>query len=307
MTAVPEVSAIIPTYNRRQLVVRAIQSALAQTRAVEEIIVIDDGSTDGTGEALAAEFGDRIVYVRQANAGVSTARNRGMAMARGRYFALLDSDDEWLPEKTARQVEWLETHADFGMVLCDVDRIDAERRPIDVFRRRDVIREDGWVLGMVLQDPALAPVSAMFRREVFADVGGFDESLATAEDLDFHLRVASRWQIGVVEEVLARAIRGHDGLSALERTYDDYTTVIERAVAAAGDRVPSAERQRALAAAYLRNARGAIFRNRFRDAWRWTRKATRTSSEAGIRNDARRTRVLALKRLAVNLLRRKRS
>ena len=299
------VSAIIPTYNRRQLVLRAIHSALAQTQTVEEIIVIDDGSTDGTGEALAAEFGDRIVYARQANAGVSAARNRGMAMARGRYFALLDSDDEWLPDKTARQLEWLEAHPDFGMVLCDVERIDADRRPIDVFRRRDVIPEDGWVLGRVLQDPALAPVSAMFRREVFADIGGFDESLATAEDLDFHLRVASRWQVGVVEEVLARAIRGHDGLSALERTYDDYTLVIERAVAGAGDGIPAADRQRALAAAYLRNARGAIFANRFGDAWRWTRKATRTSADAGIRNDARGTRLLALKRLAVNLLRRK--
>lgn len=285
---------------------RAIHSALAQTRPVEEIIVIDDGSTDGTGEALSAEFGDRIVYVRQANAGVSAARNRGMAMARGRYFALLDSDDEWLPEKTARQVAWLEAHADFGMVLCDVERIDAARQPIDVFRRRDVIDRDGWVLGKVLQDPALAPVSAMFRREVFADVGGFDEALATAEDLDFHLRVASRWQIGVVEEVLARAIRGNDGLSALSRTYADYTLVIERAVAAAGDRVPAADRQRALASAYLRNARGAVFENRHRDAWQWTRKATRTSSEPSIRRNARSMRVLALKRIALNLLRRKR-
>ena len=296
------VSAIIPTYNRRELVLRAIRSALAQTRAVEEIIVVDDGSTDGTGEALAAEFGDRIVYVRQANAGVSAARNRGMAMARGRFFALLDSDDEWMPEKTARQLEFLETHADFGMVLCDVERVDREGRPIDRFRRREVIPEDGWVLDKVLQDPALAPVSAMFRREVVADIGGFDEALATAEDLDFHLRVASKWPIGVVDEVLARAIRGHDGLSSLARTYDDYTRVIERAVATAENQVPLADRQRALAAAYLRNARGAVFDNRFRDAWRWTRKAKRTSSDARIARDARSTRMLALKRMLLNLL-----
>ncbi len=115
---------------------RAIRSALAQTHPVDEIIVVDDGSTDGTGNALREEFGDRIVYVHQANAGVSAARNRGMAIARGRYLALLDSDDEWLPEKTARQVEWLDAHPDFGMVLCDVVRTDADGRPIDLLGRR---------------------------------------------------------------------------------------------------------------------------------------------------------------------------
>jgi glycosyltransferase involved in cell wall biosynthesis len=282
----------------------AIRTALEQTLRVDEIIVIDDGSTDGTGEALQAEFGDRIIYVRQANAGVSAARNRGMAMARGRYFALLDSDDEWLPEKTARQVAWLDAHPDFGMVLCDVERIDSARAPIDRFNRRAIIPEDGWVLPWVLQDPALAPVSVMFRREVYADIGGFDESLATAEDLDFHLRIARRWQIGVIEDVLARAIRGHEGLSALSRTYDDYTTVIERAVADAGDLVPDIDRRRALAAVYLRNARGALFENRFRDALQWGRKASRTSTDARIRRDVRATAVLALKRLAIRLVRR---
>jgi glycosyltransferase involved in cell wall biosynthesis len=304
MTTVPEVSAIIPTYNRRELVVRAVHSALEQTRPVDEIIVVDDGSTDGSGDALVAEFGDRIIYVRQANAGVSAARNRGMAMARSRYIALLDSDDEWLPEKTALQVDWLDAHPDFGMVLCDVERVDSDGRTIDRFRRRETIREDGWVLGSVLQDPALAPVSAMFRREVFTDIGGFDESLATAEDLDFHLRVAARWQIGVIDAVLARALRGHDGLSSLSRTYDDYTTVIERAVASAEDKVPAEVGQRALAAAYLRNARGAIFENRFGDAHRWIRTARKTSADPDIRRQARATRILALKRLALKLLRR---
>jgi glycosyltransferase involved in cell wall biosynthesis len=294
----PDVSAIIPTWNRRDLVSHAIRSALAQTRAVEEIIVVDDGSTDGTGEALAAEFGDRIVYVRQANAGVSAARNRGMAMARGRYLALLDSDDEWLPEKTARQVEWLDAHPDFGMVLCDVERIDAERRRIDFLGRRAILPQDGWVLPQVLANPALAPVSAMFRREVYDDIGGFDESLGTAEDLDFHLRVARRWQIGVVDEPLARAIRGHDGLSALSRTYEDYTRVIERAVAAAVDVVDLADREHALAATYLRNARGMLFENRWRDAWQWGHKAWRTSRAPAVRRDARALAWLALRRLA---------
>ena len=123
--------------------VRAIDSALAQTRRVDEIVVVDDGSTDGTEAVLRERYGDRIRYVHQANAGVSAARNHGMAIAQGRYFALLDSDDEWLPEKTARQVEWMQAHPDFGMVLCDVERVDGEHRLIDIFRRRDTIKEDG--------------------------------------------------------------------------------------------------------------------------------------------------------------------
>ena len=282
-----------------------MRSVLAQTRPVEEIIVVDDGSTDGSGDALHAEFGDRVITVRQANAGVSAARNRGMALARGRYLALLDSDDEWLPEKTARQVAFLEAHPDFGMVLCDVERIDADRRTIDFLGRRAILPEDGWVLPRVLANPALAPVSAMFRREVFEDVGGFDESLRTAEDLDFHLRIARRWPIGVVDAPLARAIRGHDGLSALAQTYDDYTRVIERAVEGAAGIVSDDERARALAAAYLRNARGMLFADRWRDAWHWGAKAWRTSAHPAVRADARAVARLALRRAASRLLGRK--
>ena len=306
-TAGPEVSAIIPTWNRRELVAHAIRGVLAQTRPVEEIIVVDDGSTDGTGEALAAEFGDRIVYVRQPNAGVSAARNRGLSIARGRYLALLDSDDEWLPGKTARQVEWLEAHPDFGMVLCDVERIDAERRRIDFLGRRAILPEDGWVLAEVLANPALAPVSAMFRREVYADVGGFDESLRTAEDLDFHLRIARRWQIGVVDEPLARAIRGHDGLSSLAQTYDDYTRVMERAVAGASEMVPQALRDRALATTYLRNARGMLFAGRWRDAWTWARKASRTSRDRAVQREVRGLWKVAARRFAGSLVRRRKA
>ena len=82
---------------------------------------------DGTGEALQARYGDRIRYHWQPNAGVSAARNTGMSIATGRYFALLDSDDLWHPEKTARQCEWLDAHPDFGLVLCDVVRVDGGR------------------------------------------------------------------------------------------------------------------------------------------------------------------------------------
>ena len=293
-----EVSAIIPTYNRRELVQRAIDSVLAQTRRIDEIIVIDDGSTDGTGDALRARYGERIRYHWQANAGVSAARNAGMAIARGRYFALLDSDDAWRAEKTARQVAWLDAHPDFGMVLCDVVRVDADRKPYDVFHRREVLPEDGWVLQRLLLNPSLVPASTMMRREVFATCGGFDPSLRTAEDLDFHLRVARRWQIGVIEAELVEAMRGHqDGLSGEATTYDDYVKVVERAIADAEGLVDDSVRHEAMALTYLRNARGMLMRRRWRDARKLWLAGWRLAPNTSTRNSALALLPFAAKRL----------
>lgn len=269
------VSTIIPTYNRRDLVQRAIESVLAQDVGVEEVIVVDDGSTDGTAEALRARYGERITCLRQANAGVSAARNAGMAAARGQFLALLDSDDLWTPDKTRRQLALFEADPSLGMVLCDVDRVNADGAYYDTFHRREVIAQDGWAFAPLLRNPSLVPASAMLRREVFETVGGFDTTLRTAEDIDFHLRVARRWRIGVVEASLVKAMRGHDGLSAESSTYDDYVRVVERAVAEArttGD-VDDRLLREALAITYTRNARGMVLRSRWKDAWRLARQA----------------------------------
>ncbi len=289
-----EVSVIVPTYNRRLLVERAIRSVLAQTRRVDEVIVIDDGSTDGTANALQASFGEQIRYVWQENRGVSSARNHGLRIARGRYLTLLDSDDEWLPDKTRLQWLWLESNPDFGMVLCDVIRMDAAHRDVEVFRRRDLLPVDGHILKWVLLEPALAPASMMMRRCVYEAVGGFDETLPTAEDLDYHLRIAARCKIGVVEQSLVRAMRGHDGLSSLARTCDDYVRVIEAAVAASVEQVTQVDRDRALARAYARNARGMVLMGRLRDAWALARKAWALEPDTG-----RRWKVLGLAPLAI--------
>lgn len=299
-----EVSAIIPTFNRRALLPVTIDSVLAQTRPVDEIIVVDDGSTDGTHELLAERYGDRIRYAWQPNAGVSAARNRGMAMARGRYFALVDSDDTWHADKTRLQLEWLQAHPAFGMVLCDVTRIEADGSIIDIFRRRDTIREDGWILRWIIHNPALAPASAMFRREVFEDVGGFDEGLRTAEDLDFHLRVARRWQVGVVEQALVRAMRGHDGLSATGSTYEDYVHVVERALSDVGDMLLPGERRRALCATYARNARGMAIRGDWGKAAGLLGKSLCKASAPGSLRDVVDALGFMGKRLASRLIRR---
>ena len=292
----PKVSVIIPTYNRRDLVLNAVRSVLAQTLTVDEIIVVDDGSEDGTAAALQLHFGSRVVYIRQDNAGVAAARNRGLAIARGEYLSLLDSDDEWLPEKTSRQVQWLDAHPGFGMVLCDVIRVTKEGEIVDVFRRREFIPEDGHVLRWVLRNPALAPVSAMFRREVLANVGGFNTELQTAEDIEFHLRVARKWPIGVVSESLVRAMRGHDGLSALAKTYDDYQQVVEHFVAECRGDVPDQDLDAGLAWACVRNARGMLFEGRWMETQRLALRALRHAPDWSIRYEALLLLPLALRR-----------
>ena len=281
---------------------RAIDSVLAQTRRVDEIVVVDDGSTDGTEAMLRERYGGRIRYVYQPNAGVSAARNHGMAIAQGRYFALLESEDEWLPEKTARQVEWMQAHPDFGMVLCDVERVDDEHRPVDIMRRRDVIHEDGWILRWILHNPSFVPASALLKREVVADVGGFDVTLRTAEDIEFHLRVAHCWKIGVVELPLVRAMRGHEGLSAEAGTYDDYVHVVERAVANASGKVDEIELRRALSATYARNARGMLMSRRWSDGWRLAHQAWRITPDTAQRLELLRLAPFALRRGIRSLL-----
>jgi len=134
-------------------------------------------------------------------------------------------------------------------------------------------------------------------------VGGFDETLATGEDLDFHLRVAGRWPIGIVELPLVRAMRGHDGLSSLARTYDDYVRVIERAAALAAGNVAKADIERALARAYARNARGMVYLRRWQAAWVLACKAWRLEPEAAARSELLGLMPLAARRVVARLRR----
>jgi len=300
-----QVSAIIPTYNRRDLVQRAIESVLAQTLPVDEIVVIDDGSDDGTEDILRTRYGERIRYYWQGNSGVSVARNRGFSLARGRYLAMLDSDDIWLPEKNRKQIEFLDTHQDFGMVVCDVTRIGPDGAEIDIFKRREVTPHDGWVLDALLMNPSLVPASAMVRREAWASVGGFDPTLTTAEDIDFHLRLARRWKIGVIDQVLTYAMRGReDGLSGEANTYDDYVHVVERAVADSAGEIDALIGQRALAATYVRNARGMMISSRWTDAWQLARKALRTAPDSDSRSQVLALLPFAARRMLATALRR---
>lgn len=189
------VSVIIPTYNRAQIVRRAIDSVLSQTYTNKEIIVVDDGSTDHTAATLAA-YGDQIRVLKQNNLGPSVARNRGIAVAKGEIVACLDSDDYWLPNKLARQVELLRRAGEsVPCCLCNCTIVYQDGSRSSSFKVADASpnRSEGLWLNpaevlynrFILFNQAVA-----IRRAVLDRVGYFDESLLFSEDYELALRLA---------------------------------------------------------------------------------------------------------------------
>jgi glycosyltransferase involved in cell wall biosynthesis len=270
------VSVVIPTFRRPDDVIGAVRSVVAQTWTDLEIVVVDDGGDDDTGERLAAEFPGRVRYEWKPNGGVSSARNRGFEVAKADYVAFLDSDDRYQPARIERGMALLQARPDLGMVVTDVERRRPDGTVVDIWRRRTQIPHDGRVLDSVMRQPALVPSSMLIRRAVYAEAGGFDESLRTAEDIDLHLKIALRAGIGVVEEPLT-VITFHNvgGLSQQSRTYHEYLRVIERFVEEHGAEVDAAVRDRALLEAYARNARGLLWTGEIAESLRIGWKSVR--------------------------------
>src|SRR3989442_14959767 len=169
----PSVSVVIPVYNGERYLVDAIQSVLDQTYQNFEVIVVDDGSTDGSA-AVAKRFGEAIRFVHQANGGVCKARNTGIAAARGGYLAFLDQDDLWLPDKLAVQVAYLDSHPEVGAVYCQCQVMgDAELRSnLGEYMYSEPVKDN--VVG-IMRGPYLLMTSTMFRSEVLRSIGGVDE------------------------------------------------------------------------------------------------------------------------------------
>jgi len=185
------VSAIIPTYNRKDFVLEAVESVIAQTYGDWELIVVDDGSSDGTGEAL-KRFGERLRYIYQANQGVSAARNRGLELARGEFIAYLDSDDLWLPEKLRTQVAFMDRHPEAQ--ICYTDEIWI-RRGVRINPRKKHAKYSGWIYPYCLPLCIISPSSALMRRGLLEQIGAFDPQLPVCEDYDLWLRVAARFPV----------------------------------------------------------------------------------------------------------------
>lgn len=206
----PTVSVIIPTYNRATYIREAIDSILVQTYDDYEVIVVDDGSTDGTRVALQPWIDDgTIQYIYQENRGESAARNHGIRLARGKYTAFLDSDDLFLPTKFEKQVAYLDQNPESAFVQSWYAKFDDAGNNLGY---RDTSKLNGNVYPGILLDWSvlLAVPSVVVRTEVLEDVGGFDEAIHWGPDLDLWRRITQKYSIGVVPEVLCK-IRVHPG------------------------------------------------------------------------------------------------
>ncbi|MGH7963598.1 MAG: glycosyltransferase family 2 protein [Candidatus Binatia bacterium] len=200
----PTVSVIIPTYNRRDVIREAIASVLAQTYQDFELIVVDDGSEDGTAEAVCKVVGVRYLY--QSNRGVSAARNCGVALSNGELLAFLDSDDTWQPQKLESQVAFFTAHPQAQ--ICQTEEIWL-RHGVRVNPQNKHRKSGGDIFARSLELCLVSPSAVMMRRELFERVGGFDESLPACEDYDLWLRIAATMPVHLIETPLVIKRGGH--------------------------------------------------------------------------------------------------
>ena len=207
----PEISVIIPTYNRATMVVEAVESVLAQEASNFELIVVDDGSNDDTADRLGL-YGHRLRYYKQSNTGVSGARNRGLELCRAPFIAFLDSDDLWLPDKLRLQHQYLVKHPE--VQICQTEEV-WWRKGRRVNPKKHHQKPSGDIFRRSLDLCLVSPSAVMVRRELFETVGYFDEELPAAEDYDLWLRVAVDYLVPLLPEPLVIKRGGHpDQLSA---------------------------------------------------------------------------------------------
>jgi glycosyltransferase involved in cell wall biosynthesis len=215
----PKVSVIVPTYNRRAMLVEAIDSVLAQSTQSFELIVIDDGSTDGTAEQL-TRLGKAIRFERIEHCGPGAARNRGVELASAPLIAFLDSDDLWAPTKLERQLAFMSANPDCAISQTNEIWIRNGRRVNPGLRHR---KRSGDIFIASLRTCLISTSATMMRTELFRSLTGFDESMLAAEDYDLWLRILIDHEAGLLDELLVTRRAGHpDQLSATTPALDRF-------------------------------------------------------------------------------------
>jgi glycosyltransferase involved in cell wall biosynthesis len=207
----PRVSVAISTWNRAHLVGRAIRCALVQTFEDFELLVVDDGSTDATPEVLAGVDDPRLRWVRhERNHGISRTRNTALGLARGEWLAFLDDDNEWAPDYLERQLAFAASRPAAGVVYCRARERDTQSgSEIELGRLKQ-----GWVFCDLVKGWHPLVSSALIRRSILLETGGFDERLRATEDRDMWLRLAQRTEFaGAGDVLMIRHVRHGDQLS----------------------------------------------------------------------------------------------
>ena len=201
-----KISVVIPTFNRISLVARAIDSVLKQSLNPYEIIVVDDGSDDGTSEMIQNKY-KSIKLIQQQNNGVSAARNNGIKHAKGDWIALLDSDDEWTEKKLENQVDRLIKTPEYD--FCHTNEIWI-RNGVRVNQRKKHEKYGGYIFDKCLDICRISPSSVLFRKNILDHVGWFDDQLPVCEDYDLWLRITAEYRILFIDEPLIIKYGGHD-------------------------------------------------------------------------------------------------
>lgn len=212
MNEAPRITVVVPAYNAAWCVKRAIDSVLAQRWSDYELVVVDDGSTDETADVLAA-YGAQIRVVRQANAGLSAARNAGIKAAAGEWVAFLDADDWWLPEKLAAQMALIAREPDIGFCSTFARIVSPDGEQLELW-------SDGGLHGNILADlfganagVAGSGSAVLARRDLLTRCGGFDTTLRSVEDIDMWMRLAAISTYACVPEALACILRAPGSMS----------------------------------------------------------------------------------------------
>jgi len=200
------VSIVVPTFNRSGVLMRALESVYMQTFKGFEVIVIDDGSTDNTAEMIKEKYPD-VHYLYQSNLGVSSARNKGMSIAKGEWIAFLDSDDEWLSHKLEKQLALLEENSEYK--ICHTEEVWI-RKGVRVNQMKKHKKTGGWIFPQCLPLCAMSPSSIIIHQSIFDEIGFFDTQFPACEDYDLWLRITAKFPVLYIEEPQIKKYGGHD-------------------------------------------------------------------------------------------------
>ncbi len=231
----PTISVIIHTYNNEKFIAETVESVLKQTYNEYEIIVVDDGSEDGTRDAL-LPYMQKIRYHYKENGGIASAKNAGISLSKAEFIAFLDHDDLWIPDKLKIQIEHFNRNPQIGLVYAKYTSFRDDKE----LRTKPEKGYSGWIFAKLISKSFIQTSTVMVKRDCLNAVGPFDESFRLADEYDMFLRIARRFQCGFVDRELTRyrvhdtnaskndLLFGKENLRVYKKIYNSYTNLDEK-------------------------------------------------------------------------------